>query len=269
MPSAARVRAINLAYHDVVDRADPDASGFTGPDAGRYKLAWEDFRAQLDAIEASAPGPPTTALDLLAGRAGGLHWSLTFDDGGVSALAIGAELSERGWAGQFFVTTDRIGTAGFLDAAGIRELHDMGHVIGSHSHTHPQRMAACTPDDLLDEWSVSRARLADVLGAAPVVAAVPGGWYSHEVAVAAGAAGVRALYTSEPVLGASTVDGCLVLGRFALLRGSSAGTAGALVAGSRIARLRMAARWWALRPIKRIGGERYLRLRRRVLGLGD
>lgn len=260
---------MNLAYHDVVERGNPDESGFTGPDANRYKLSWEDFRAHLDAIGGAAAVPPGTAIDVLAGRIGRLGWSLTFDDGGASSLAIGTELAERGWRGQFFVTTGRIGAPGFLDETGITQLRDMGHVVGSHSHSHPQRMAACTPATLLHEWSASSRRLAEILGEPPAVAAVPGGWHSREVAAAAASAGVRALYTSRPTMRVDAVDGCLVLGRFALLTGAAPSVPAALVAGGRATRLRMSAKWWTLHPVKRLGGERYLGLRRRLLRLGD
>ena len=59
---------------------------------------------------------------------------LTFDDGGSSAVLYTAEaLREFHWPAHFFVTTDRIGDSGFLDPAQIRDLREMGHVVGSHS----------------------------------------------------------------------------------------------------------------------------------------
>lgn len=141
-----------LMYHDVVERR-VDESGFPGAGPARYKLSRAAFAAQLDAIAAATAAPPLS-LETLPARGGG--WALTFDDGGASALPVGEALAERGWTAHFFVTTDRLGTAGFLRPDGVRALGGMGHVIGSHSRTHPARMSALTPDQLLEEWRVGR-----------------------------------------------------------------------------------------------------------------
>ena len=257
-----------LGYHDVV-AGDEDASGFPGADAGRYKLGWEHFGAHLDAIAAAVETVPVTAPDLLSGPVPPHSWSLTFDDGGASASAIAGELSSRGWRGQFFVTTERIGAPSFLDEDAIRQLVADGHVVGTHSHTHPQRMAACSREQLAFEWATSADRLEAVLGQRPVVGAVPGGWYSPDVARAAAASGIRALYTSEPTLAVRSVDGCLVLGRFALLRSSRARAAAALAAGRRMPRAERRARQLALAPIKRVSGDSYIRARAVLLRLRD
>ena len=264
-----RAGTTTLAYHDVVDVGAPDASGFPGPDAGRYKLEWPRFREHLDALALAVSGPPVTARDVLDGAVPATSWALTFDDGGASSVEIAGELASRGWRGQFFVTTGRIGTPGFVDADAIRELARAGHVVGSHSHTHPQRMSTCSPSELLDEWQTSCELLASVLGRRPEIAAVPGGYYSDEVARAAARAGVRVLYTSEPVRSTRTVDGCLVLGRFALLGSSRARTAGRLAAGRPLPRLQQRARRMALSQAKRLSGDGYLRARSLLLRLRD
>ena len=94
------------------------------------------------------------------------EWMITFDDGGASALLAGEELARRSWRGHFFIATDLIGRPGYLDWDGVRAVAEMGHVIGSHSCSHPDRMAACTWDQLMDEWSGSAAILAEELGTA-------------------------------------------------------------------------------------------------------
>ena len=260
-----RQRPTTIAYHDVIDQDAPDASGFAGRDAARYKLSWPLFRAHLDAIAASVSEPPVTGAELLAGAASSGSWALTFDDGGASAVEIAAELSSRGWRGQFFVTTDRIGTPGFVSADELRALTRDGHLVGPHSHTHPQRMAACTPAHLESEWQTSSDLLTDLLGVRPVVAAIPGGWYSDDVARAAAAAGIRVLYSSEPVRRVSVIDGCMVVGRFAMLDRSSAASAGALARGSVAPRARRWASRAVLRPVKALSGPGYLKLRAALL----
>jgi peptidoglycan/xylan/chitin deacetylase (PgdA/CDA1 family) len=117
-------------------------------------------------------------------------------------------LERRGWRGHFFITTDRIGMRGFLTEAQLRELHRRGHIIGSHSSSHPARMATLTRTDLDREWRQSIDRLSRVLGDAVKVASVPGGYYSREVGESAAAAGIEALFTSEPTAQVEMLNGC-------------------------------------------------------------
>ncbi len=225
----------------------------------------EEFAAHVAALASAVPGGTATAADVLAGRDAG-RLLLTFDDGGASAFGPIADLLEtRGWRGHVFVTTDYLGAPGFLDAAQLRELHRRGHVIGSHSCSHPKRMSACSRAQLRDEWRRSCAVLADVLGEAVTAASVPGGYHSRAVAETAAEAGVRVLFTSEPTTRAHTVGGCLVLGRYTVYRGMAAGSAAALAAGRRLARWRQAL-WWKVKKVaKAVGGQAYLSLREKVL----
>ena len=104
---------------------------------------------------------------------------LTFDDGGESAYTTIAPLLERrSWRGHFFVTTSYVGRPGFLTAHQIRVLHERGHSVGSHSHSHPAWMASCNASDLEKEWVTSAQILSDILGEPARVASVPGGDYS-------------------------------------------------------------------------------------------
>jgi peptidoglycan/xylan/chitin deacetylase (PgdA/CDA1 family) len=256
--------AVTLLYHDVTPRGDDDSSGFPGAGAARYKLTLEEFAEHLAAIARAAPGTTLRAEELAARPEAGLL--LTFDDGGASALAPTADLlEEHGWRGHFFMTTDYVGAPGFLNAAQLRELHARGHVIGSHSCSHPARMALCGREQLLREWRQSREVLADVLGAPVTVASVPGGYYTRAVAEAAAEAGIRVLFNSEPTTRLATVGGCLVVGRYTVYRGTSARAAAALAAGRRLPRWRQAFWWNVKKAAKAVGGRTYLALRERLL----
>src|SRR5207302_9534448 len=101
--------------------------------------------------------------------------ALTFVGAGASALRIAGALERRGLRGHFFIVTGRIGTAGFLDAGGVRELAMRGHAVGSHSHTHPAYIERLAPAALAREWRASRELLKELPRAPPLVAAVPGG----------------------------------------------------------------------------------------------
>jgi peptidoglycan/xylan/chitin deacetylase (PgdA/CDA1 family) len=253
-----------LLYHDVVEDGRDDESGFPGPAAGRYKLRSEDFELHLQALARLAQGPPAVVDELEADH-GSVPWLLTFDDGGSSALAIGESLAERGWRGHFFVTVDYIGTAAFLGPDAIRHLVELGHVIGSHSCSHPERMSRCTWEQLLDEWGRSAEVLSEIVGRPVTVASVPAGQYGDIVARAAAAAGLRTLFTSEPVLKTQDVDGCQVIGRYTLQRGADPETAAALARARALPRTQQYAFWNIKKAAKAVGGERYLRLRQWLL----
>ena len=254
-----------LIYHDVTD--SPAASGFPGGDADRYKLSLSLYRAHLDEI-ASTRRPvlaPRSLSDSLPRDA----VILTFDDGGESAhSAIAPLLEARGWRGIFFIVTDRVGQDGFLSRKQIEDLHRRGHVIGSHSHTHPVRFSALPDARLDDEWNRSREILESITGAPVLTASVPGGYYSLRVARAAERAGYQILYNSEPRSRPSTIGNLRVVGRFGIQRDTTAREAGALAAGRGLARLKQSLIWNAKKPLKAIGGPLWIAFRKWALNRG-
>ncbi len=193
--SAGQPQLATFGYHDVTD--DAAQSGFQRPAAMRYKLTTAAFTQQLNAIAAAGTPGVITDLNLaLPGR----HHLLTFDDGGQSALTIGDELARRGWRGHFFLITRLIGSRRFLSAPDVRYLHSCGHLIGSHSHTHPDIFRDQPRARMDEEWQVSGDILAQLLGERCLTASVPGGDLSAVVVESAAEAGVRFLFTSEPWL---------------------------------------------------------------------
>ncbi len=257
------MRAITLLYHDVVPSGDWASSGFQGADADEYKMDGEDFRRHLKAIKDRFAGPLTLAPDL-SGRASAradVPVLLTFDDGGAGAIYTADMLDELGWKAHFFVTAGRIDSAGFLTSRQVRELHARGHVIGSHSYTHPLQMARCPAAQLDDEWRRSVACLDDILGEPTLTASVPGGYYSRQVAVSAARAGIKWLFNSEPVTCSHTVEGCLVLGRFGAKRDSPSTWSAAVVAGEGGVRTREYMFWNTKKVAKMILGPVWLRVR--------
>jgi peptidoglycan/xylan/chitin deacetylase (PgdA/CDA1 family) len=241
-----------LMYHDIVAAGAEDSSGFPGRDAALYKVTPEQFDAHLSAIAARAADP-----------------IITFDDGGAAAMRAVEALDRHGLRGHFFVTTNFIGTKGFLDETDLRELHRRGHVVGSHSCSHPLRMGHCRWPQLVDEWSRSRAVLSDLLGQAVTVASVPGGDFAPVVAEAAAQAGFTRLFTSEPTRDVKKIGGLELRGRFTIQRWTTAHTVGALAAGAWLPAARQVLVWNAKKATKRLGGARYLHLRKLLLGHGN
>lgn len=255
-------------YHDVV-ASSGQGSGFQGSGAELYAVGAEQFRDHLDRIEQATGAPPST-VDALVGDkpALGDRWMLTFDDGGASAIAAGEELARRGWRGHFFIVTDLVGTPRFVDWDGVRALAEQGHTIGSHSRSHPQPISGCSWDQLLDEWSHSAEELSEAIGRPVVTGSIPGGYYSPAVARAAAAAGLKSLFTSEPVQTLREIDGCLLIGRYAVRRDTTAETASAAAAGAARPWLSQRASWSLRKAAKRAGGRHYERLRRALLERG-
>jgi peptidoglycan/xylan/chitin deacetylase (PgdA/CDA1 family) len=258
-----------LIYHDVLVDGGPDDSGFAGADALSYKLTEAQFGRHLELI-ATALGvaAPLCVSDPAAATTAGNALVLTFDDGGASAPSrIMRALAERSWRAHFFVTTDFIDTKSFVTAAGS-ELHGAGHIVGTHSASHPMRMSYLAHEAIRREWHDSRARLEDLLGAPVTAASVPGGYYSRTVATAAAEAGIRVLFTSEPRRSVTSVDGITVVGRFSVTRRTSDGDVVSLASGRHAAALRQRLVWGAKKIAKRLGGERWLTARRKLFELG-
>jgi peptidoglycan/xylan/chitin deacetylase (PgdA/CDA1 family) len=249
-----------LLYHDVAPRHEWRATGFEGGDAAVYKLERSAFDAHLARL-ATIGRPPALVTDASPDA-----WLLTFDDGGASAILHTAPaLEARHWRGHFFMTVGQIGTPGFLDAAALRDLHRRGHIIGSHTVSHPLRMSACSPAELRREWSESVHALADILHDRPTVASVPGGAFAPLVAETAGEAGIRVLFTSEPTARTWQVGGVRCIGRFTLWNGMPAEAAHAFATGRGFWPIRQRLAWEAKKLAKATLGPTYLKVRKRVL----
>ena len=267
-------RVISLMYHDVVERAAHQASGFESADAALYKLEPDQFERHLAAISDLVPDRPILVTDLMANKIGPERparpparppttpWMITFDDGGVSFYEpIADRLEALGWRAHFFITTDYIGKPAFMSREQIRDLHSRGHIIGSHSCSHPLRFAALPYADLKREWGLSASVLSDLLGEPVRIASLPGGQYSRQVVQAAAAAGIEALFTSEPTTGCAKREGCLVIGRYAIQRWMAPAVAAGMASGQFAPRFRQWLWWEMKKGVKTLGGDYYLKLR--------
>jgi peptidoglycan/xylan/chitin deacetylase (PgdA/CDA1 family)/folate-dependent phosphoribosylglycinamide formyltransferase PurN len=252
-------RSGTLLYHDVAD--DVKTSGFSGKDADLYKLDIKTFANHLEAIgrnlptiscpqNISSPRPDETII-------------FTFDDGGVSAYtAIAPMLEKKGWRGLFFIVTDKIGSPGFLSKDQIVDLHNRGHVIGSHSHSHPMRFASLGCDRILNEWSESKKILEDILKTPVLTASVPGGFYSTEVARLAHKAGFEIIFNSEPQAKACFQGKILVIGRFGIQKHTTQETVMALAFNFGCLRNKQLIFWNFKKILKKIGGPVWIKFRK-------
>ena len=213
----SNLKIASILYHDVVN--NPNDSGFQRLAAIPYKHSLFEFGQNLDRIATASITPELVSHIDFANP--GKHLVLTFDDGGKSALHISDELCKRGWKGHFFIITSLIGTRTFLDFSEIKYLQSCGHIIGSHSHTHPDIFKDLSIERMIQEWRISSDILSQSLGVPCFFGSVPGGDISSAVLRAADVAGFRYLFTSEPNLTPHKHGNCWILGRVCPKAGTS------------------------------------------------
>lgn len=253
-------RLITLLFHDVYVHS-PGESGFSGPGADRYKLHIAAFKAQLSAITDARRDLPVLVTDAEPQAGTPMPFAFSVDDGGLSYHSVLAPLlAEYGWRGHCMITTSQLGRAGFLQPHHVRELHAAGHLIGTHSVTHPARFDACDWDQLVTEWAQSKATLEHIIGAPVTVGSIPGGYYARRVALAARKAGLEILLSSEPKVEPVEVGGLRVFGRFTLRRDSPPDLAGRLAGTRQSARARQWLAWNGKKVLKKTLGSGYTQI---------
>jgi peptidoglycan/xylan/chitin deacetylase (PgdA/CDA1 family) len=244
------VKLISLMYHDI----EP------APSSRRYSFTIAEFREHLAAIKTRVGAAPS----ILGDAPGMSGFALTFDDGKRGCLQAAEALEEHRWKAFFFIITGVIGKTGYLDRADIRRLAGAGHVVGSHSADHPRHITGAGDPFILDQWRRSKAALEEILGREVTSASVPGGFYSARVARAAASAGIRHLFTSEPVATSWTVESCRVWGRYKLTNGMSSRKVAGIAAGARAERALQFLAWNLKKPVKAVMLAPYLAFRKRV-----
>jgi peptidoglycan/xylan/chitin deacetylase (PgdA/CDA1 family) len=165
---------VNICFHGVGTPQRELEPGEAG-----YWVSVDAFRRILDEIA----GWPDVAI--------------SFDDGNDSDLGIGLpELRSRGLAATFFPLAGRLGAAGSLGAADVRELAAAGMRIGTHGMAHRSWRGmdqATTTTELVE----ARQRLAEAAGAPVTEAACPLGRYDRRVLADLRRLGYQRVYTSD------------------------------------------------------------------------
>jgi peptidoglycan/xylan/chitin deacetylase (PgdA/CDA1 family) len=226
----------------------------------RYSFSLAEFKSHLAALRAAVGGAPAVPV----GAADMSGFAVTFDDGHVGWLQAAEALDALQWKASFFVVTGLIGTKSSVNRSDIKRLAEMGHVIGSHSADHPRRLSGRDDAFILDQWRRSKAVLEDILGREVANASVPGGYYSARVARAAEAAGIRNLFTSEPVATSWNVGRCRVLGRFVLTNEMTRERIARIAVGARGEHARQYCWWNCKKAVKSVALAPYLSIRGRL-----
>ena len=130
-------------------------------------------------------------------------------------------------------------------------------------------MGHCAWPQLLDEWARSRSILCEIVGDDVRDASVPGGDFAPQVAEAAARAGITRLFTSEPTGDVRHAFG-LTAGRPLRRPAMDDRRHGGGAGRRRLAAVRATGVVWnAKKMTKRLGGERYLQIRRLLLRHGN
>lgn len=174
---------IVLMYHDIY-RDSVGESGFQTVGSNYYKIREEQFIRHIKFIKTAGLEDKVV---------------FTFDDGGVSFYDVAAPILEQnGLRGVVCVPTDYVGVSGFLNWMQIEELCGRGHIIASHSSSHPGNMCAQDRKSNVQEWVNSIRLLNSILGYSIDTVSVPNGYYSDFDIDTIKSLCIRIMYISTP-----------------------------------------------------------------------
>ncbi|MDB4016269.1 polysaccharide deacetylase family protein [Flavobacteriaceae bacterium] len=204
----AKKTYLTFLYHEATDNVAN--TGFQRNSNLPYKHKLKEFYDNIDIIFENCSNI-ITINDLKSSSNGTL---LTFDDGGKSAMIIADYLEKYNLKGHFFITTSMIGKKCFLNQKDIIELHDRGHIIGSHSHSHPNIFKSLTYNQMICEWLESKKILENILNTKVQSCSVPGGDANTDTYLSAQECGFNIVFNSEPTIKLIEKENLKVFGRF-------------------------------------------------------
>lgn len=262
------MKITSLLYHDVIENGETQTSGFNGVGPDSYKLELKNFQEHIKAAAPALTEQFEKFRQFMQQRelAGEKIKLITFDDGGLSFLThIAPVLEAYKTRGVFFISTKYINTEGFLNKEQILDLYQRGHIIGSHSHTHPKIISKLSYVEILEEWKLSRSLLEEILQEKVTTASIPGGYYSEEVAKAAEEAGFKLLFTSEPTRHVGMLGSCFIIGRYSIKCDDKPDVAYKIINNDPVYTSRQYIYWNLKKVIKLTLGKKYLKIREKLL----
>jgi|SaaInlStandDraft_4_1057021.scaffolds.fasta_scaffold01327_9 peptidoglycan/xylan/chitin deacetylase (PgdA/CDA1 family) len=261
-------KAISLCYHDIFDK-DPNVSGIKGTGANIYKIQQEKFQRQIKLLNTFTDLDVVSILDLNFSVKCNNKVMLTFDDGGISAYTkIFPILENAGMIGHFFIIGDRIGKKGFVSESHLREMRSHGHIIGTHSFSHPSRISSLSSNKIKDEWENGIQVLEDILSEKILVASIPNGYNSKLVMECASNAGISHIFTSDPTIKIKKNKNCSIIGRYPIQKQHDEDYVTSIVNRKFPIIARHAVEWRIKSIIRSVGGDAYLKVRKKLLNMG-
>lgn len=246
------MKRIVLMYHDVYEK-NPNESGFNRASMLQYKISKDDFIKQVEAVRKKL-----ASYD-------GIEVVFTFDDGGVSFLSIVAPVLEaNGLKGLFFISTKYLNSDGFLTKEQLIELDMRGHIIGSHSYSHPENLKDLSFEKQTKEWTDSFDDLQSILGHPIKEVSIPNGYYDKRTHSLFESKGIKNIYTSEPSTRVREKTGIRTYGRFVVHNGMTTEDVLDIVFSKR-KRMILSFRWSLLNVLKIILGKNYNNIKQLTL----
>lgn len=239
-----------LLYHRITD----------SPARDPYAVSVGAFRKHLEYLKKNG------FTSILPGDLdSGIHRKavmITFDDGHEADYTRAFPLlKEYGFTAVIFVTTGFVGLPGYLDWESVRALLGAGISIQSHSHSHPL-LDGVSPRRLRYEMVFSKRMLEKKIGKEVSCLSLPGGRFTPDVLHAADLAGYSCVFTSVPRMNGT--EQFETVGRFALTSETGQDMFERIVEGDSRAWARALCRYYAGRMAKRVMGNAYAALWKRL-----
>ena len=151
---------------------------------------------------------------------------ITVDDAGKGNHEYMLPVFEKyGIKSHIFVPTkfisDGIKASSYMNAIQIKEFSDLGHIVGSHSHSHPRNISLLGKEQIENEWSLSKDILENITGKPVVSCAIPGGFYSNVQMEILKKLGYELIFNSVPTFDTVTTNHIALSGRFSIERNTS------------------------------------------------
>jgi peptidoglycan/xylan/chitin deacetylase (PgdA/CDA1 family) len=109
-------------------------------------------------------------------------------------------------------------TSKYMTASQIKEFSELGHSIGSHSHSHPTNISLMSDSEKKYEWEKSKQILEDITLKEIVSCSIPGGFYSNEQWQILANLGYQKIFNSVPTYNVYIENDIELLGRFSIER---------------------------------------------------
>lgn len=255
-----------LMYHEI--EAPGRILSSNDPGYIRYVITAAEFGRQLELMRA-AKLRGMSVTEALAGLRGQEYASvaLTFDDGCETDHVVAAPiLQNMGFNATFFVVAGFVGTNHFLTRGQLRELHEAGFEIGSHSMTH-RHLTDLDDEELTSELRASKDTLEQIIGAGVVNISCPNGRWNARVARFAREIGYQTISTSRIARNFPCTD-LFNLARLPVMRSLPGKELAKLFAGADLAGYQRKAAILKLAK-HALGNTLYDRLRSVMLGRAD
>lgn len=146
---------ICLAYHKILAQTDDSI----------HTVSVDSFAKHLSIIKQSGVPLATSFFSVkeVSKRAGLL---LTFDDGTIDHYTtVMPLLKQFKMPAIFYIPTAKLDTNGYITSRQAGGMVENGHVLGSHTHTHP-RLPSKGTSQIIEEMEVSAQVLQDIHGVA-------------------------------------------------------------------------------------------------------